>query len=128
MSQSRQNSPSLDNTQLRVALTESKMAVQQSNEDNLVTFLSGFNQVFLTCLLVNIITATCLGGGSNKSIMDDDYDFELKTALERTKNHSTFVAGLVGLFIAAVIFIAVSRVVQNARRMNLSILDISVYN
>ena len=104
------------------------MAAQQSNEDNLVTFLSGFNQVFITCLLVNIITATCLDGGSNKNIMVDDYDFELKTALERTKNHSTVVAGLVVMFIAAVSFIAVSRVMQNARRMNLSILDISVYN
>ena len=69
-----------------------------------------------------------MGGGSDKNIMDDDYDFELKTALERTKNHSTVVAGLVVMFIAAVLFIAVSRVVQNARRMNLSILDISVYN
>eukprot|EP00091_Calanus_sinicus_P010101 TRINITY_DN23476_c0_g1_i1.p2 TRINITY_DN23476_c0_g1~~TRINITY_DN23476_c0_g1_i1.p2 ORF type:complete len:105 (-),score=38.94 TRINITY_DN23476_c0_g1_i1:65-379(-) len=104
------------------------MAAQQSNEDNLVTFLSGFNQVFLSCLLVNIIIETSLGGGSNKTIMDDDYDFELNTALERSKNHSTVVAGLVVMSIAAVVFITMSRVVQNARRMNLSVLDVSVYH
>merc|ERR1712096_266542 len=113
----------------RVALTRSKMTSYQNNEENLVTFLSGFNQVFLTCLLVNIIVATCLGGDNiNNNDLAEDYDFELKTALERTKNHSTFVAGLVALTVAAVVFVSVSRVVQNARRLNISVLDIAVYN
>ena len=104
------------------------MASYQNNEENLVTFLSGFNQVFLTCLLVNIIIATCLGGDNTKNILAEDYDFELKTVLERTKNHSTFVAGLVALTVVAVVFVSVSRVVQNARRLNVSVLNIAVYN
>ena len=107
------------------------MTSYQNNEENLVTFLSGFNQVFLTCLLVNIIVATCLGGvniNNNMNDLAEDYDFELKTALERTKNHSTFVAGLVALTVSAVVFVSVSRVVQNARRLNISVLDIAVYN
>ena len=104
------------------------MVSYQNNEENLVTFLSGFNQVFLTCLLVNIIIATCLSGDNTKNILAEDYDFELKTALERTKNHSTFVAGLVALTVVAVVFVSVSRVVQNARRLNVSVLNIAVYN
>merc|ERR1712202_30287 len=88
----------------------------------------GFNQVFLTCLLVNIIIASCLSGDNTKNILAEDYDFEIKTALERTKNHSTFVAGLVALTVVAVVFVSVSRVVQNARRLNVSVLNVAVYN
>ena len=108
------------------------MPSDHNNEDSLVTFLSGFNQVFLTCLLANIIIATCLGevsmnNNSSQNLMANDYDFEIKTALERTKNHSTFIAMLFSLTVAAVVFVSASRVVQNARRLNLSILDIAVY-
>merc|ERR1712202_114692 len=109
-----------------IALTRSKMASYENNEDNLVTCLSSLNQVFLTCLLVNIIIANCLGRVqiTNMNIADD-HDFGLDTTLECTKNHSsTVVAGLVALSVAAAVAVSVSRVLQNTRRLNISIFDI----
>merc|ERR1712183_95138 len=108
-----------------IALTRSKMASYENNENNLVTCLSSLNQVFLTCLLVNIIIANCLGRVQiNNMNIADDHDFELDTTLECTKNHSTVVAGLVALSVAAAVAVSASRVLQNTRRLNISIFDI----
>ena len=115
------------------------MTSYQSNEDSLITFLSGFNQVFLSCLLLNILVWTCLGVSIAGDTVDGDYDFEIKTAMERTKYHSSFVAGLVAITLVAVVFVAVSKVregvfvaaskvLHNYRRLNISVLDIYVFN
>ena len=106
------------------------MTSHHNSEDSLVTFLSGFNLVFLSCLLLNILVATCLGVQTTNSIdiVDIDYDFEIKTAMERTQNHSSFVAGLAILTLAAFIYVFVSSVVQNSRRLNISVLDIYIFN
>merc|ERR1712215_47014 len=110
--------------------TRSKMVNFQTNEDKLISFLSGFNQFFLSFLFVNILIGTMDGLGSNgiDDIIADDYDFEVKTALERTKNHSTFVAGLIILSFSAAIYVFVSRALQNARRLNISVLDVYIFN
>merc|ERR1712243_34797 len=39
--------------------------------------------------------------------MDDDYNFEVKTAMERTKNHAAFMMGIVALTFTAVLFVTV---------------------
>merc|ERR1712086_1030880 len=118
------------NNNSRVALIISKMSSYQSNEDSLITFLSGFNQVFLSCLLLNILVWTCLGVPNSIAgdAMDGDYDFEIKTVMDRTKNHSTFVAGLVALALAAVVFVALSKALHNYRRLNISELVIYMFN
>merc|ERR1712168_361103 len=107
----------------------STMISYQSNEDNLVTFLSGFNQLFLGYLLFNIMMSTGLGVGVQNIRVDGvdaDYGFEIKTAMERMKNHSTFVAALIFLTVAAVVFVSVSRAMQHYRRLHISDLDIYI--
>merc|ERR1712129_10227 len=103
---------------------KSKMTRYQSNEDNLITFLSGFNQVFLGFVVLNILVAICLGVGVQNTrgsdTVDVDFDFEIKTAMDRSKSHSTFVAGLALLTLSAIVFVCVSRAVQNYRRLNSS--------
>merc|ERR1712153_197641 len=114
----------------RVALIISKMSSYQTSEDSLITFFSGFNQVFLSCLLLNILVWTCLGVPNSIAgdTMDGDYDFEIKTVMDRTKNHSTFVAGLVALTLAAVVFVTVTKALHNYRRLNISELVIYVFS
>ena len=106
------------------------MASYESNEDSLIIFLSGFNQVFLSCLLLNILISTSLGGQSNaaRETVSGDYDFEVKTALDRGGKHSTVVAGLIAITVAAVVFVSVSKAVHNYRRLNISVLDIYLFN
>merc|ERR1712153_206843 len=112
----------------RVALIISKMSSYQTSEDSLITFFSGFNQVFLSCLLLNILVWTCLGVSIAGDTVEGDYDFEIKTAMERTKYHSSFVAGLVAITLVAVVFVAVSKVFHNYKRLNISVLGIYVFN
>ena len=102
------------------------MASYESNEDSLITFLSGFNQVFLSCILLNILISTSLGG--QRETVSGDYDFEIKTALDRGGKHSTVAAGLIAITVAAVVFVCVSKAVHNYRRLNVSVLDIYLFN
>merc|ERR1712130_206403 len=90
---------------------------EQNNERRITFFLSGFNQVFLVYLLLNIIFSIGLEGIADSiSISDDivsaDYDFEIKTAMERTKDNSSFMAGMVALSFSAVIFVSVDKALQ----------------
>merc|ERR1719322_298059 len=47
--------------------------------------------------------------------MDDDYNFEVKTAMERTKNHAAFMMGIVALTFTAVLFVTVDWAVSKSR-------------
>ena len=44
--------------------------------------------------------------------MAADYKFEIKTAMERTKDHTVFMAGIIALTFSAVVFVSVDRALQ----------------
>ena len=100
------------------------MASYNTSEDNVVILLSGFNQLFLGFVLINIILVTCLGIQDSKgNLIIEDYDFDVKTALERTKNHGMFVGILILLALAAVLSTSISNIFQRPRSWRITIFD-----
>merc|ERR1712112_187695 len=107
---------------LQLLVLTLKMACYQTDEDNLVHFLGGFNQIFLVYLLLNIVvTVTFEGsGGGLGTVVPEDYDFELDTALAKSSGHSAVMACLVFLCLAATAYVMVARLLVEARRSRLS--------
>ena len=91
------------------------MSSYQNNEHRITIFLSGFNQIFLTYLLLSIIISTSMEGMKDKkteNLVAADYNFEIKTAMERTKDHTMFMAGIVALTFTALAFVSVDRALR----------------
>ena len=91
------------------------MTSYQNNERRITIFLSSFNQVFLTYLLLSIVINTsmeAMRGKDSEDLVAADYKFEIKTAMERTKDHTVFMAGIIALTFSAVVFVSVDRALQ----------------
>merc|ERR1711936_272459 len=88
------------------------MSTYRTSEDSLTNFLSTFNQVLLGYILLAVVLSTSIEGvlmdsSASDSLVHDDYNFEIKTAMERTKNHTAFMIGIIALTFAAVAFVVV---------------------
>merc|ERR1712243_67360 len=86
------------------------MSTYRTSEDSLTNFLSTFNQVLLCYILLAVVLSTSMEGvlmdsSASDPLVHDDYNFEIKTAMERTKNHTTFMTGIIALTFAAVAFV-----------------------
>merc|ERR1711936_1538043 len=69
------------------------MSTYRTSEDSLTNFLSTFNQVFLGYIFLAVVLSISMGGvlvdsSASDPLVHDDYNFEIKTAMERTKNHA----------------------------------------
>merc|ERR1712142_1047060 len=97
-----------------------KMVSHRTSEDSLSFFLGAFNQLLLITTFLAIVLSVGIEGLSNTStglepLVDDDYNFEIKTAMERTKNHAAFMMGIVALTFTALLFVTVDWVVLKYR-------------
>merc|ERR1711900_70216 len=82
------------------------------DEEVLVTFLSGVNQMFLTYLFLAMACSLILEDhGSPYSPVPEDYDFELDSGLRRGAGHTTSVACMA----------------RNRRSVDLQIYDFTYY-
>merc|ERR1712037_825655 len=73
------------------------------DEEVLVAFLSGVNQVFLAYFFLAMASSLILDDhGSPYSPVPEDYDFELDSGLRRGAGHATSVACMALLSIAAI--------------------------
>merc|ERR1711942_523632 len=109
-----------------------KMVSHRTSSDSLSYFLSAFNQVLLCYTLVAIVASVSMEGLSNNSngvetLVDEDYNFEIKTAMERTKNHAAFMMGIVALTFAAVMFLALEWIVMKYKNANRTDWDVYVF-
>merc|ERR1712112_437158 len=109
-----------------------KMASQRTCSDSLSYFLSAFNQVLLGYTLFAIVASMSMEGFINnpsgvETLVDDDYNFEIKTAMERTKNHAAFMMGIVALTFAAVMFLALEWIVLKYKNANRTAWDVYVF-
>merc|ERR1712025_1215652 len=98
-----------------------KMASHGTSEDSLSIFLGAFNQLLLVTTFLAIVFSVGMEGLVNNStgsepLVDDDYNFEIKTAMERTKNHAAFMMGIVALTFTAVLFVTVDWAVLMYRK------------
>merc|ERR1711942_481597 len=109
-----------------------KMVSHRTCSDSLPYFLSAFNQVLLCYTLVAIVASVSIEGLSNnlngvETSVDEDYNFEIKTAMERTKNHAAFMMGIVALTFAAVMFLAMEWIVMKYKNANRTAWDVYVF-
>merc|ERR1711942_242303 len=74
-----------------------EMACYRSDEANLITFLSGFNQMFLIYNMLTIVVTLMFESHVEGEVKPEDFDFELDTALEKSSGHVAMVAYLVFL-------------------------------
>merc|ERR1712112_168216 len=104
-----------------------EMANYRTDEDNLITFLSGFNQLFLTYLLITISVSLALEGkkGATGTAVPEDYEFDLDTALAKSTGHSTMVACLAFLGVSATIYVVAARLLQSRRMVDVHIFTYS---
>merc|ERR1712098_748324 len=97
-----------------------KMVSHRTSEDSLSFFLGAFNQLLLITTFLAIVLSVGMEGLVNNStgsepLVEDDYNFEIKTAMERTKNHAAFMMGIVVLTFTAVLFVTVDWAVLKYR-------------
>merc|ERR1712058_108698 len=109
-----------------------KMVSHRTCSDSLSYFLSAFNQVLLSYTLLAIVASVSMEGLSNnpsgvETLVDEDYNFEIKTAMERTKNHAAFMMGIVALTFAAVMFLALEWIVMKYKSANRTDWDVYVF-
>merc|ERR1712098_769282 len=100
--------------------SSNKMVSHRTSEDSLSFFLGAFNQMLLITTFLAIVLSVGMEGLFNNStglepLMDDDYNFEIKTAMERTKNHAAFMVVIVALTFTAVLFVTVDWAVLKYR-------------
>merc|ERR1711942_124751 len=109
-----------------------KMVSQRTCSDSLSYFLSAFNQVLLCYTLFAIVASVSMEGLTNnpsgvETLVDEDYNFEIKTATEGTKNHAAFMMGIVALTLAAVMFLALEWIVMKYKNANRTAWDVYVF-
>merc|ERR1712212_1288389 len=108
------------------------MSSYRTSEDSLTTFLSTFNQVLLGYILLAVVLSISMEGVlTDSSVSDplerDDYNFEIKTAMERTKNHAAFMTGIIALTFAAVAFVLVDWAIFKHKHVKLTVWDVYVF-
>ena len=107
------------------------MSTYRTSEDNLTNFLSTFNQAFLGYIFLAVVLSISMEGVIDSSASDplvhDDYNFEIKTAMERTKNHATFMTSIIALTFAAVAFVVVDWAMPKFKDVNLTVWDVYVF-
>ena len=108
------------------------MSTYRTSEDSLTNFLSTFNQVFLGYIFVAVVLSISMEGvlvdsSASDPLVHDDYNFEIKTAMERTKNHAAFMTGIIALTFAAVAFVVVDWAMLKFKDVNLTVWDVYVF-
>merc|ERR1712098_644263 len=108
-----------------------KMVSHRTCSDSLSYFLSAFNQVLLGYTLFAIVASVSMEGLINnpsgvETLVDEDYNFEIKTAMERTKNHAAFMMGIVALTFAAVVFLTAEWALSKYKNLNKAAWDVHV--
>merc|ERR1712098_797513 len=107
-----------------------RMVSYRSSTESLSLFLSAFNQVLLGYTLLAILLSVSMDGLINNDsgvLVDEDYNFEIKTAMERTKNHAAFMMGIVALTFAAVVFVIAEWALSKYKNLNKAAWDVHVY-
>merc|ERR1711942_36410 len=103
-------------TKLLAAQYLYKMVLSRNDEDSLIVFFSGFNQMFLLYLLINIVVALLFESEESGIVQPEDYDFELDTALAKSSGHAAMMTCLAFLCMAALTYVMLARVFAAARK------------
>merc|ERR1712058_71139 len=89
-----------------------EMVCYKRDEANLITFLCGFNQMFLIYIMLAIMFTLMFESHSEAEVKPEDFDFELETALAKSSGHFAIVAYLVFLGLTAVSYVVLARMLN----------------
>merc|ERR1712066_1047132 len=119
---------------LKITVRREKLIMNsyRTSEDSVSNFLSTFNQVLLGYIFLAVVLSISMEGVLTDStvsdpLVHDDYNFEIKTAMERTKNHTAFMTGIIALTFAAVVFVLVDWAIMKYKHVNLTVWDVYVF-
>jgi len=88
----------------------------KKDEEALVAFLSGINQMFLAYLFLAITWSVGLEGhGPSHEVVPEDYDFELESGLLKGVKHTTSITCMAILSAMALLWVVCARLVRNRR-------------
>merc|ERR1712126_132892 len=91
-------------------------------EEILIAFLSGVNQVFLLYLFLTMSGSLIMEDrGSLNSPSPEDYNFELDSGLRRGAGHATSIICMAVLSVAAMMWIGCVRIRRSRRIVDLQI-------
>merc|ERR1711872_237370 len=121
-----------DPPHLRKIKPSNKNGIRQIQHGKSLIFPDAFNQVLLGYTLLVILLSVSMDGLINNDsdsgvLVDGDYNFEIKTAIERTKNHAAFMMGIVALTFAAVVFVTVDWALLKYKNLNKAVWEVHVY-
>ena len=90
-------------------------------EEIMVTFLSGFNQLFLTYLLLTVSLSVVFEGqaGAHLPLSDEDYEFDIESGLSRGSGHPAIVSLLGVLVLGTGVAVMAGRILRNRRSIDL---------
>merc|ERR1711982_298578 len=126
------DTPNFKRIKITVRREKLNMSSYRTSEDSLTNFLSTFNQVLLGYIFLAVVLSISMEGVLTDStvsdpLVHDDYNFEIKTAMERTKNHTAFMTGIIALTFAAVVFVLVDWAIMKYKHVNLTVWDVYVF-
>merc|ERR1711962_357663 len=102
------------------------MAYMSKDEEALISFLRGVNQVFLAYLFLTIGWSIAFEDhGRDLDVVPEDYDFDLESGLMKGARHITPVVCMVVLCVASAAWVILARMARTRRCVDLQNLGLA---
>merc|ERR1712116_94821 len=96
------------------------MAYMSKDEEALISFLRGVNQVFLAYLFLTIGWSIAFEDhGRDLDVVPEDYDFDLESGLMKGARHTTSVVSMAVLCVASAMWVILARLARTRRCVDL---------
>merc|ERR1711962_1259648 len=96
------------------------MAFMSKDEEALISFLRGVNQVILAYLFLIIGWSIVIeDNGRDLDVVPEDYDFDLESGLMKGARHTTSVVSMAVLCVASAMWVILARLARTRRCVDL---------
>merc|ERR1711928_260701 len=96
------------------------MAYMSKDEEVLISFLRGVNQVFLAYLFLIIGWSIAMEDqGRDLDVVPEDYDFDLESGLMKGARHTTSAVNMAVLCVASAMWVILARMARTRRCVDL---------
>merc|ERR1711962_480144 len=103
-----------------ILCTSVNMAYMSKDEEVLISFLRGVNQVFLAYLFLTIAWSISLEDHRRDlDVVPEDYDFDLESGLMKGARHTTSVVSMAVLCVVSAMWVILARLARTRRCVDL---------
>merc|ERR1712212_947262 len=96
------------------------MSYMSKDEEALISFLRGVNQVFLAYLFLIIGWSIAVEDhGRDLDVVPEDYDFDLESGLMKGARHTTSVVSMAVLCVVSAMWVILARLARTRRCVDL---------